>query len=134
MELYLFSKTSHIKIDPLTFFSFPFTMLKLSSESFKFTKQVSFSVSTLECENCRCLICNPLPVANNSLVNAVTVLSKSYIDSDWIGEEIWCRLAFSSTDVTPGHSKNRPERKPKNENMLTIGYNKTNIKIICEWT
>lgn len=63
----------------LTFVSFPCTILKLSSDSLRLIKLLSFNVWMLELENWRCLICSPFgdDDANKSFVNPVIVLSKS---------------------------------------------------------
>jgi hypothetical protein len=70
-------------------------------------------------ENCKCLIWIPFDDdddddvvvvdENKSFPSVVMVRSKSYIDSDWIGAWIFCKLLRNSALVIPGHSRKSPE-------------------------
>lgn len=97
----------------LTCVNFPFTILRLSNESFKLFKLLSFNDWIFELENCKCFMSID-DVENKSFPNVITVRSKSYIDKDWIGECIFCRLLRNSTLVIPGHSRKRPVNNKKN--------------------
>lgn len=92
--------------------SLPLTMLNDSSVARKFSKLLSFSICRWEWENCKCRICTP-PM-NISGVRDVTARSKSYTDSDWMGVDINWSVECSDTAVGPGHSRNRPKRRPQN--------------------
>lgn len=100
--------------------SLPLTMLSDSSVARKFSKLLSFSVCRWEWENCKCCICTP--AMNISGVRDVTARSKSYTDSDWMGVDINWSVECSDTAVGPGHSRNRPKRRPQNilQNYLCI--------------
>jgi hypothetical protein len=98
-----------IEVFSLTCVNFPFCMLKLSIDSFRFVKLLSFRAWIFEFENWRCLIWIPFDDdENKSFDSMVTVRSKSYIDSDWMGAWIFCKLLRSSALVMPGHSRNNP--------------------------
>lgn len=93
----------------LTCVNFPFCMLKLSIESFRFAKLLSFSACMFELENWICLIWITFDDdENKSFASMVTVRSKSYIDSDWMGAWIFCKLLRNTALVMPGHSRNNP--------------------------
>lgn len=86
------------------------TILNDSNVERKLLRLFSLSIWRCECENCKCLICAPF-VKNKSWDKDVTVRSKSYTESDCIGDDISWSIDRNDTAVVPGHSKNNPERR-----------------------
>lgn len=121
-------------VHQLTCVNFPFCMLKLSIESFRLVKLLSFSDWIFELENWMCLIWIPFNVdANKSFDSVVTVRSKSYIDSDWMGAWIFCKLLRNSALVMPGHSRNNPVNGIGKLNWWKIFYASFDEMIIKSW-
>lgn len=84
----------------------PLTILSDSRDARTFLRLLSFRVSKCECENCKCLILTP--GWKTSCESDVTERSKSYIDSECIGDDIRSSVERNDIAVVPGHSKNNP--------------------------
>lgn len=87
--------------------SFPLTMLNDSSVPYKFLRLFSFKICRWEWENCKCLMLTP--AAKRSRGSDVTDRSKSYTESDCIGDDINWSIWRRENAVVPGHSRNNPE-------------------------